>query len=53
MTTKTETLNLRVLPSLKDKVEQIAQKEQRSKSQMVSIILDKYIQNYELSGDSA
>lgn len=53
MTTKTETLNLRVLPSLKDKVEQIAQKEQRSKSQMVSIILDKYIQKYELSGDSA
>ena len=53
MTTKTETLNLRVLPSLKDRVERYANDEQRSKSQIVSIILDKYVPKYELSGDSA
>lgn len=53
MTTKTETLNLRVIPKLKDRVVRYANEEQRSTSQLVSIILDKYVPKYELSGDSA
>ena len=52
MATKTETLTLRIVPSLKDRVVQYANHEQRSTSQLVSIILDKYVPKYELIGDS-
>jgi predicted HicB family RNase H-like nuclease len=52
METKTETLTLRILPTLKDRIERYAKQEQRSRSQLVSIILDKYVPNYKLIGDS-